>query len=80
MNIKLDSQILYFIRDNVADRCSPIQSAPTIEVAKRQMRLLIEKTPSVEKGDFSLMLFQVVSSDIEYDVSEVLYEVSTKVD
>ena len=80
MILKLDNQVLYVIRDNVAERCSPIQSAPTVEVAKRQVRLLIEKTPSVEAGDFGLYLFEVVSSVTEIDCVEVDYESKIKVD
>ena len=75
MNLSLDNQVLYVIRDNVADRCSPIQSAPTIEVAKRQLRLLIEKTPSVESGDFSLLLCHIVSCAEPCVLQEINYEV-----
>lgn len=80
MNLNLENQVLYVIRDNVAERCSPVQSAPTVEVAKRQLRILISKTPSVEPGDFSLLLYEILSSDESYDLKEVDYEVPAKVD
>lgn len=71
MKSKLDMQVLYVIKDNVAERFSPIQSAPTVGVAKRQFKMLLEKTPNLEEGDFSLLIFQHVDSVQEYDLFEV---------
>ena len=40
-------------------------------VAKRQFKMLLEKTPNLEEGDFSLLIFQHVDSVQEYDLFEV---------
>lgn len=63
IEVAVESQVLYVIRDNIAEKNSPLFSAPTRGVAVRQFNEMVEKVPSRKPGDFCLLLYRDIQGE-----------------